>query len=129
MVVFVDARGAFLYRGGFLLAALAAAAGRGRGADRRASLVLSVRPLVLIGVISYGLYSGIGPLTLRSTRAEPDSTVGAPHDARCVTFALASAVVRAARAADPAGRTLLVRIAASGPGPWLFPLSPRASPA
>ena len=57
MVVRVDSGGTFLYRGGFLLAAIAAAlfvaAASVPGPVSRA---LGIRPLVAIGVISYGLY-------------------------------------------------------------------------
>jgi peptidoglycan/LPS O-acetylase OafA/YrhL len=57
MVVFVDAESAWLYRGGFLLVALAAvalvAAAATGGVVARA---LAWRPLVAVGAISYGLY-------------------------------------------------------------------------
>ena len=57
MIVRVDSAGAFLYRGGFLIAALAAAAlVAAASVDGAVSSVLSLRPLRAIGAISYGLY-------------------------------------------------------------------------
>ena len=57
LVVRADAKGAFLYRGGFALAALAAAAFVAAAAiDGPVSRALSIRPLAAIGAISYGLY-------------------------------------------------------------------------
>ncbi len=57
MCVRVDSGGAFLYRGGFLVAAVAAAAvvvaASGRNGFAR---VFSITPLRMIGAISYGLY-------------------------------------------------------------------------
>ena len=57
MIVRVDAGGTFLYRGGFLLAAIAAVFFVGAATvDGPVASVLSIKPLVAIGVISYGLY-------------------------------------------------------------------------
>jgi peptidoglycan/LPS O-acetylase OafA/YrhL len=57
MVVRADAQGAFLYRGGFLLAAIAAVLFVASATvDGLVASVLSIRPLVAIGAISYGLY-------------------------------------------------------------------------
>ncbi len=57
MVVRVDSAGTFLYRGGFLLAAVAAVLFVGAAAvDGPVASVLSIKPLVAVGVISYGLY-------------------------------------------------------------------------
>ena len=57
MVVRVDSTGAFLYRGGFLLAAVAAVLFVGAAAvDGPVASVLSIKPLVAVGMVSYGLY-------------------------------------------------------------------------
>ena len=57
MVVRADSQGAFLYHGGFLLAAIAAVLFVASATvDGPVASVLSIRPLAAIGVISYGLY-------------------------------------------------------------------------
>ena len=57
MVVRIDAQSAWLYRGGFFVAALAAAALVAAAATEGVvARLLGTRPLVAIGAISYGLY-------------------------------------------------------------------------
>ena len=57
MLVRIDSGGTFLYRGGFLLAAISAVFFVGAAAvDGPVSSVLSIKPLCAIGMISYGLY-------------------------------------------------------------------------
>jgi hypothetical protein len=57
MIVRVDAGGTFLYRGGFLLAAIAAVFFVGAATvEGPVASALSIKPLVAIGAISYGLY-------------------------------------------------------------------------
>jgi hypothetical protein len=57
MVVRIDSAGTFLYRGGFLIAAIAAVLFVGAASvDGPVASVLSIKPLVAVGMISYGLY-------------------------------------------------------------------------
>jgi peptidoglycan/LPS O-acetylase OafA/YrhL len=96
MVVYVDARSAWLYRGGFLVVALAAAALVAAAATGGVvARVLAVRPLVAVGAVSYGLYLWHWPVDVALDASRTGLDGAALLTVRvAVTFALAIASYR-----------------------------------
>ncbi len=91
MVVRVDAQSPWLYRGGFLFVALAAAALVAAAATGGlVARVLGTRPLVAIGTISYGLYLWHWPVDVTLDESRSGLAGPALFAARVgMTFALA----------------------------------------
>jgi peptidoglycan/LPS O-acetylase OafA/YrhL len=91
--MYVDGQSGFLYAGGFLLVALAVAAILASviTTDSHLSRVLSLRPLRLVGLISYGVYLWHWPIFLVLTRARTGLSGMALLGARLgTTFAIAT---------------------------------------
>jgi peptidoglycan/LPS O-acetylase OafA/YrhL len=144
LVARANATGAFLYRGGFALAALAAAAFVAAAAtDGPVSRALSIRPLAAIGAISYGLYLWHWPVDVVVNESRTGlAGAGLFATQLGITFAIATAsffvverpIRRNGLAAFrvPAGsvvRRALVPVAAVGLAVVLFATTMGAEPA